>query len=305
MSLYDEHQYLHNCSNILRYGDVKKNGRNGETKELIGVSMRFNLRNNVLPLLTTKFVSYKTVLKELLFFINGYTDNRILQRQGVKIWNGNSSREFLDNNDLEHYQEGQLGPIYGFQWRNFNGNYKPCNCSDIDECNCSYTLENDENRCDQLQHAIDNLKNPETRYSRQIVISAWNPLQIGDMVLPPCHVMFQFLVNSRDELYCILTQRSADMGLGIPYNIASYSFLTHLVAHHCGLNVGYLIINIGSAHIYKEHYEALWEQINRLPEEPPKLNILARREKIEDYVLEDFEVVDYKHQGNVKMQMKP
>lgn len=294
MTVTDEYQYLSHCSNILRMGDVKTENRNGETKEMLGINMRFNLRNSILPLLTTKLVSFKTVIKELLFFIKGDTDSRVLETQGVKIWKDNSTREFLDGRGLTEYPEGKLGPIYGFQWRNFNGKYDVSNSEKITHL---------ENRIDQLQDVIDQLKDPSKRFSRRLIVSAWNPCQIGIMALPPCHVMFQFMVNSRNELNCIMTQRSADMGLGVPYNIASYAILTHLIAHHCGLIPGELIINLGSAHIYKQHYDALWDQVHRIPSSPPKLFITCRREKIEDYQVEDFILEGYNHQGSIKMDM--
>lgn len=294
MTVTDEYQYLSHCSNILRMGDVKTENRNGETKEMLGLNMRFNLRNSILPLLTTKLVSFKTVLKELLFFIKGDTDSLVLETQGVKIWKDNSTREFLDGRGLTEYPEGKLGPIYGFQWRNFNGKYDVSNSKKITDV---------EDRIDQLQDVIVQLKDPSKRFSRRLIVSAWNPCQIGIMALPPCHVMFQFMVNSRNELNCIMTQRSADMGLGVPYNIASYAILTHLIAHHCGLIPGELIINLGSAHIYKQHYDALWDQVHRIPSLPPKLFITCRREKIEDYQVEDFILEGYNHQGSIKMEM--
>lgn len=301
MSASDEHQYLSHCSNILRFGDIKTENRNGETKEMIGVNMRFDLRNNTLPLMTTKLVSWKTVLKELLFFIRGDTDNRILQKQGVKIWDDNSTRDFLDKQGLD-YPEGQMGPLYGRQWRDFNGEYKPCHCESIDTCTCPSIFER-EDRVDQLQWVIDQLKDPKKRFSRRLIVSAYNPIQVDKMVLPPCHVMFQFIVSSSNKLNCVMTQRSADMGLGVPYNIASYALLTHLMAHHCGLHCGELIINLGSAHIYKEHYDELENQIHRIPGAFPKVYINAMKEKIEEYNIDDFKVEGYIHQGTIKMKM--
>lgn len=299
----DEYQYLSHVSNILRHGDIKTENRNGETKEMLGLSMRFNLRDSTFPLLTTKFVSWKTVLKELLFFIRGDTDNRILQSQGVHIWDANSTREFLDSQGLTDYPENQLGPIYGRNWRGFNTNYEVCRCPSLKECKCQ-KITDVEGRIDQLQDVIDQLKDPKKRFSRRLVVSAWNPQQIkNQMVLPPCHMMFQFMVNSKNELNCIMTQRSADMGLGVPYNIASYALLTHLIAHHCDLKVGELIINLGSAHIYKQHYDPLWEQVHRSPMAFPKIYIVEKRDKIEDYTIEDFIISVYNHHDPIKMEM--
>jgi thymidylate synthase len=185
--------------------------------------MRFNLEDNEFPLLTTKKMAWKTCLKELLWFVRGETDNKKLQEQNVKIWNGNATREFLDSRGLQHLEENDLGPVYGHQWRHFNAKYVD---SDTD-----YSGQG----VDQLQNVIDTLKDEETRNSRRIIMSAWNPCQIDEMALPPCHVLTQFNVVNGDELYCNLYQRSGDVGLGVPFNIASYSALTHLLANHCGL----------------------------------------------------------------------
>jgi thymidylate synthase len=212
--IHDENQYLNLIKDILEHGDMVK-GRNGFAKTVIGSSMHFSLENNTIPILTTKKVAWKTCLKELLWFIRGSTSNKELQAENVKIWNGNASREFLDSRNLHHLEENDLGPVYGHQWRHFNAYYK--NCEE------DYSGEG----VDQLQYIIDNLKNPETRTSRRLVMSAWNPVQLDEMALPPCHVLVQFNVTKQNRLSCSLYQRSGDVGLGVPFNIASYSFLTH------------------------------------------------------------------------------
>lgn len=295
----DEYEYLHLVSDVLENGEWKI-GRNGKTKEVFGRMMRFSLKDGTLPLLTTKLVSWKTVLKELLWFIKGQTDNRILNEQGVTIWNGNSTREFLDGRGLTDYPEGILGNIYGFQWRNFNGNYEICKCTDLSTCKCN-SLEN-KDRVDQLQYIIDQLKDPAGRNSRRLIMTAWNPAQIDKMALPPCHMMCQFNVTDDGKLSCLLTQRSGDIGLGVPYNIASYAFLTHLIAHHTGLVANELIVSLGNAHIYEDHVEPLETQLKLIPHKFPKLKILEVRDKIEDYVLEDYQVVDYVHHPSIKMK---
>lgn len=527
----EELNYLNNISNIINNGDEKQ-GRNGKTKELFGISMRFSLENNTLPLLTTKKVSWHNVLTELLFFINGKTDNEFLIQQNNNIWTGNTTREYLDSVGLESYPEGKLGPCfpagtlvqtingyknienirkgehvythlgnkmpvvktmnrlytgklisietnnnhcstqttpehpfyvrtyeknngiysmsepffvqaglllpeihfvgmkidnkidnndimhpyhyyrmgqnfaedyipeyfynlpdnclaeflkgfntdriisltlalgfqklyakigiiadilfhhnrytisitrnsgftfiengyvwysikfkivievtnlpvynlsvlndntytvnnlcvhncYGFQWRNFNGNYNPSEANDV------FSVPN---RFDQLQEVIDCLRDPVKRYSRRLVVSAWNPCQINMMVLPPCHMLFQFNVSSDNKLSCKMTQRSGDMGLGVPYNIASYAFLVHLMAHHCGLVPGELIVDIGSAHIYEEHIEPLKLQLEREPRAFPTVRILNRKGKLEDYTLSDFLVECYNPFPIIKMK---
>jgi len=289
-NIHEETQYLQLISNIIDKGDVKM-GRNGLVYNKIGTSMRFSLENDVMPLITTKKVAWRTCLKELLWFINGETDNAILQKQNVKIWNDNATRDFLDSRKLFHLNENDLGPVYGHQWRFYNAKYETSN-------------HNYQNQgVDQLQNVIDILKNKNERHSRRIIMSAWNPQQIDEMALPPCHVLSQFCVNDKDELSCILYQRSGDIGLGIPFNIASYSFLTHLLANHCGLNAKEFIHFIGDAHIYDNHISALKEQITRKPFDFPILDIKNVYENIEEYKLTDFTIKDYKSHKKINMDI--
>jgi thymidylate synthase len=298
-----EGQYLNLIKNTLIHGK-KKETRNGKTLSLIGESMRFSLKNNKIPLMTTKQLAWKTCLKELIWFINGETDNEVLQKQNVKIWNGNGSREFLDSRGLSHYNENDLGPIYGYQWRHFNRPYdnkeKHYRNKYLDDCLNTTKHDTD---VDQLQIIIDSLKDKKERFSRRLIMTAWNPLQLHQMALPPCHILSQFCVND-DELSCILYQRSGDVGLGIPFNIASYSFLTILLAHHCGLKPGEFIHHIGDAHIYEEHVDALNTQLLRMPFDIPTCKILTKHQNIEDYVVEDFKINNYIHHGKIDMNMK-
>ena len=289
-----EYEYLHLVEDVLNNGDVKR-GRNGYTLSKFGAQMRFNLHNKTIPLLTTKKVAWKTCLRELLWFIRGDTDNEILQKQNVKIWNGNSSREFLDSRGLFNNEENDLGPVYGHQWRFFNAKY--------DDRYTDYSNMG----VDQLEYVINTLKglNPnEDKYSRRLIISAWNPCQLNEMALPPCHVLFQFYVNQKDELSCSLYQRSGDIGLGVPFNIASYSFLTHLIAHHVGLKTGEFIHTIGDCHIYDDHIEAMKEQTIRTPYTFPILHIKNKFDNINDYKDTDFEIENYKYHKKIQMDMR-
>lgn len=286
----EEKQYLDLITDILYNGSLDE-GRNGKVLSVFGKTMRFSLQNNTIPILTTKKVAWKTCLKELLWFIKGHTDNKILQEQNVKIWDANASREFLDSRNLHHLQENDLGPIYGHQWRYFNAEYK--------DCNTDYTNKG----IDQLQYIIDNLKDDKNKYSRRLVMSAWNPCQIDEMALPPCHILVQFNVSYGNKLSCALYQRSGDVGLGVPFNIASYAFLTHLIAKHCNLEPYEFIHNIGNAHVYKEHIIALSEQKNRKTYNFPKINIKNIYNNISDYKLNDFEIIDYIYNGPVQMKM--
>lgn len=298
---HEEYQYLNLLENILENGFWEE-GRNGKTKSIFGASMRFSLKNGKIPILTTKKTAWKTCLKELLWFIRGETDNKILKEQGVHIWDANGSREFLDSRGLKLYPEDILGPIYSFQWRNFNGDYDICDCKSFTNCSCN-ELASNPNRIDQLQQIIDVLKDPKQRTNRRLVMTAWNPCQIDQMALPPCHILCQFNVHDENKLSCAMYQRSCDEFLGIPFNIASYSFLTHLLAKHCGLEAYEFIHFMGNCHLYENAIEAAELQITREPFEFPTLSIKQARENINDYQVDDFEIHNYQSHEAIKVAM--
>lgn len=287
---HEEYQYLNLIENILENG-VWEEGRNGKTKSIFGQSMRFSLKDGKIPILTTKKTAWKTCLKELLWFIRGQTDNKILKEQGVHIWDANGSREFLDSRGLNHYQEDMLGPIYGAQWRHFNAEY--------DATNGTASTEG----VDQLQQIIDALKDPSQRTSRRLVMSAWNPCQLNQMALPPCHILCQFNVHDGNKLSCMMVQRSVDTVLGLPFNIASYSFLTHLLAKHCGLEAYEFVHFMGNCHLYENAIEAAKLQITREPLPFPTVTIKETRENINDYQVEDFIVNNYCSHEAIKVAM--
>ena len=294
LSNLEEKQYLNLVSKILNTGELQT-GRNGNVYTSIGEKMHFSLEDNSIPIITTKKVAWKTCLKELLWFIKGDTNNKLLKEQNVKIWNGNGTREFLDSRGLNYLQEDDLGPIYGHQWRFWNAPYNK-------DHGCLETYNG--KGIDQLQNIIDALKHPTEKYSRRIIMSAWNPQQIDEMALPPCHVLSQFRVSNNDELSCILYQRSGDIGLGIPFNIVSYSFLTHLLANHCGLKAKEFVHFIGDAHIYDDHSVILKEQVEREPYPFPTLNISNIYENIDEYTINDFDIKDYKYHATLKLDMR-
>ena len=288
--LHDEYQYLHLVNDVVAHGEMVT-GRNGNAKTIVGSSMHFDLADGKLPLLTTKRVAWKTCLRELLWFIRGQTDNNILKDQNVGIWNGNASREFLDSRGLSGNREGDLGPVYGHQWRHFNAEYTTCDAD--------YTGQG----VDQLGAVVEALEDPSQRSSRRLIVSAWNPCQIDSMALPPCHVLMQFNVLG-NKLHCSLYQRSADVGLGVPFNIASYSMLTHLMAHHVGLEAGEFIHHLGNCHIYDDHIELLEEQTEREPYPFPTLRFRGRKDALDLYEVEDFVVDGYKSHPSIKMDMR-
>ena len=273
--LHDENQYLKLVSDVLTEG-VMEDGRNGKVLTVFGSAMHFSLKDNTIPLLTTKKLAWKTCLRELLWFIRGQTSNEVLKKQNVHIWDGNASREFLDSRGLTNLKENDLGPIYGHQWRHFNAKYS--------DCNTDYK----EQGFDQLDYIIKCLKDTKERNSRRLVMSAWNPCQLDEMALPPCHILCQFNVTDGNKLSCSLYQRSCDLGLGVGFNIASYSFLTHLIAHHCNLEVLDFYYYLGNCHIYEQHIEPLREN---------------RYEDIISYNVDDFEILDYEFHPLIKMEM--
>jgi thymidylate synthase len=292
MSVKEETQYLRLIQEVMDKGSYEES-RNGPTYSIFGHSMRFSLKNGSLPLLTTKRVAWKTCFHELVWFMRGSTSNAELLKSGVHIWDLNASREFLDSRGLQNLEEGDLGPIYGHQWRHFNAPYT--------NSAADYSGQG----IDQLQNIIDQLKNPDTRSSRRLVISAWNPQQIDEVALPPCHILMQFNVRENKYLSCALYQRSGDCGLGVPFNIASYSFLTHILAKHCGLIADEFVYFLGNAHIYEEHLDVLKTQLLREPYDFPKISIKTKHDDIAEYTIDDIEWIEpYQSHPSIKMVLK-
>lgn len=273
--------YLDLCQHVLDYGSEKMDRTQTGTKSVFGYQMRFNLKDGF-PLLTTKKVFLKAVIHELLWFISGDTNIKYLVDHDVRIWNewpyeiyqkspdyqGESLTEFAEKikNDAEFAEKyGDLGPVYGAQWRNFNG-------------------------VDQIDYLIQELKhNPD---SRRMILSAWNPREIGSMALPPCHTLIQFYVSD-GKLSLQLYQRSADIFLGLPFNIASYALFLMMVAQVTGFEVGDFVHTIGDAHIYLNHLDQIKLQLSRDPRPLPKMVLNPNVKAIEDFKFEDFELVDY------------
>ncbi|GFO01289.1 thymidylate synthase [Plakobranchus ocellatus] len=286
-SRHDEYQYLDAIQEIIDRGSLRSNRTGIDTKAIFGMQHRYNLRDSF-PLLTTKRVFWRGILEELLWFIRGSTSGPELEAKGVNIWKANGSREFLDAKGLHHREEGDLGPIYGFQWRHFGAEYK--------------TMHDDYSGhgVDQLRSVIEKIKNKPT--DRTIIVCAWNAKDLPTMALPPCHCLFQFFVAD-GELSCQLYQRSADMGLGVPFNIASYALLTVMIAHITNLKPGDFVHTMGDAHVYVNHIEALKTQLKRTPRPFPKLIIKRQVLDIEDFTADDFDIVDYKPHPKIKMEM--
>lgn len=283
-----ESQYINLIKHILKNG-ISKDDRTGiGTLSIFSYNMTFNLRESF-PLLTTKKVYWKGVVEELLWFISGSTDSNVLKEKGVRIWEGNSSREFLDSRGLSHYDQGDIGAGYGFQWRHFGAKYT--NMYD------SYEGQG----VDQLKDVIYKIKN--TPDDRRIIMSAWNPTDLDKMALPPCHIFVQFWVDTnKKELHSQMYQRSCDVGLGVPFNIASYALLTCIIAKLCDLTPGDFHYCMGDTHIYKNHIDAMKLQITRDPYDFPKINIKDITD-IDNIKFDDIELIDYKYYENIKMNM--
>lgn len=285
---HEEWQYLDAIREVIEKG-VQRGDRTGTgTLSLFGRTSRWSLRDDNFPLLTTKRTFWRGIAEELLWFVKGSTNANELAEKKIHIWDGNGSREFLDSRGFHDREVGDLGPVYGFQWRHFGAKYK--------DMHADYTGQG----VDQLAACIDKIKNDPT--NRRILLSAWNPADLGEMALPPCHMFCQFYV-ANGELSCQMYQRSADMGLGVPFNIASYSLLTRMMAQVCGLQAGDFVHVIGDCHVYMNHIEPLKKQLERQPLAFPKLKINPDIKDIDGFSYSDFELVGYKSHKSIKMKM--
>ena len=280
----DEINYLE-FLNLVKNTGIKKNTRNGITYSHFAHLLKFDISDKF-PLLTTKKMFFKGIVEELLWFLRGSVNSKELESKGVNIWKGNSSREFLDANGFHNYDEGYLGPIYGYQWRSFNG------------------------KVDQLKYLLEEI---QLENSRRILINAWNPCQLHEQALPPCHILYNFFKNN-DEISCMMYMRSSDLFLGLPFNIASTALLTYIIAKVSGFKVKEIAISICDCHIYHEHIEPLNIQLERKPYDFPSINIkkeidnnLSIDEKIkwiEELQFEDFELINYNFHPTIKAIMK-
>jgi dihydrofolate reductase/thymidylate synthase len=285
--LHEEYQYLDLIQKIIEEGYTGDDRTGVGTVSTFGTSMRFDLKKSF-PLLTTKRVFWRGIVEELLWFIKGDTNANHLSDKGIKIWDGNGSREFLDKRGLSHREQGDLGPVYGFQWRYFGAKYV--------DMHTDYTGQG----VDQLADCIRKIKEDPT--DRRILLSAWNPADLNLMALPPCHMFCQFYV-ANGELSCLMYQRSADMGLGVPFNVASYALLTCMMAQVCGLKPGEFIHNMGNTHVYKNHVEPLKTQLERTPRPFPVLRINPDVKDIDGFEAKDFELFGYNPHGKIAMDM--
>ena len=257
-------QYHDLMRHVLEHGNDKGDRTGTGTRSVFGYQMRFDLSEGF-PVLTTKKLHLRSIIHELLWFLQGDTNIRYLKENGVSIWD-----EWAD-------EEGNLGPVYGYQWRSWPAP--------------------DGRHIDQIATVVEQIKtNPN---SRRMIVSAWNPALVDDMALPPCHAMFQFYVAD-GKLSCQLYQRSADIFLGVPFNIASYALLTMMVAQVCGLQAGEFIHTLGDAHLYSNHFEQARLQLSRTPKTLPTMNINPEVKDLFGFKFEDFELVGYDPDPHIK-----
>ena len=284
-------QYLDMCRYIMENGEDRGDRTGTGTRSVFGYQNRYDLREGF-PLLTTKKMYIRPIAEELLWFIKGDTNIKYLVDRNVKIWNEWPYEDFKKSEDfngetLEEFvakikeddefakKHGNLGPVYGAQWRNFN--YEGV---------------------DQLEKLVDSLKN--NPFSRRHIISAWNPVQVDNMALPPCHAFLQFYVSAdKKYLSCQLYQRSADTFLGVPFNIASYALMTHMLAQVCGYEAKEFVHTFGDAHIYKDHFDVIQTQLQREPLKPCKLVLNPEIKSIFDFTIDDIKIVDYQSHGKL------
>ena len=274
-------------SNILNNGNKRSDRTETGTMSVFGNQMRFDISQSI-PLMTTKRVPFKTIVEELLWFCRGDTDAKVLQKKGVKIWDGNTSREFLDKQGLSHYPEGVLGAGYGFQWR-FQGAKYSHAFADTSVCDTSLI-----GGVDQLKYVEDLLRNDP--FSRRIVISAWNPSDFDKTALVPCHILLQFYVeeiNGEKCLSCQFYMRSNDVFLANVFNVVSYSVLTYILAKRVGMKPKDIVYTCGDSHIYLNHMEQVKLQLSREPRALPHMVLNPKVQSIFDFKYEDFTLENY------------
>lgn len=299
-----DEEYFRLVREILRNG-VERQTRNAKTLSIFSAKLDFDMKRSF-PILTTKRVFWRGVVEELLWFLRGSTDSHQLSSRGVNIWSGNSSRKFLDSIGLTNYEEGDCGPIYGYQWRHFNAPYEGCHAD--------YTGKG----IDQLAECVRLIKEDPT--SRRIFMSGWNPEQTSQMCLPPCHVSYQFYVRIDTEgikwLSCQMYMRSCDVFLGLPFNIASTALLTTIIAMMTDCKPDMLYIVIGDAHLYHDHIGAINRQLERPTDSdaktmsPPCPKLVCKRAvttmaDLVNSLSEDYILLDYNPFAEIKASMIP
>lgn len=293
---HPEYAYLDLCSRILGTGKPSDNRTDISTHYVWGEQIKIPMSTHGFPLLTTKRVSFCNVATELLWFLSGKTNTKVLSAQGNHIWDANTSREFLDKNGFSNYEEGETGTSYPFQWRHFGYEKRP-----------NEQLELGQGGFDQIANVINLIRevkaNPKHPAARRLVVSSWNPMDVHKCVLPPCHKGMIFNVDN-DQLDIMVEMRSCDCILGLPYNIASYSLMTYMICHIVGLKPGILIVSIANTHLYNNGIDAIQKQLSRPPRDWPVLRLVDAPSNIDNFVVQNFRIESYiPHPTPVKVEM--
>jgi dihydrofolate reductase / thymidylate synthase len=290
---HPENTYQRLMNDIIEYGTRRPNRTGTDTFGIWGAQLRFDLTR--FPLFTTKRIFWRGVVAELLFFLSGRTQTRVLEAQNVTIWTKNTTREFLDAKGLRRYEEGEAGPHYAFQWRHFGHEYRP-----------NEQLELGQGGFDQITQVIADIKavkaNPTREEARRLLVTAWNPSDLKKACVPPCHYSFQFQVDG-DRLNCMANMRSVDCPVGLPFNVASYALLTYAIGHLTGLTPGILVMSLADTHVYTNVIDQVKEQLCRPPRPWPHLEIVGQYNSIDDFTADSFRLVDYYPHPTLKMDM--
>jgi thymidylate synthase len=286
----EEQQCIDLIKTIMTYGQERQNRTGVAAKSLFGRQLRFNLRDNTFPLMTTRKMFFRGIFAELMLFIRGQTDNQILEDQKITVWRPNTTREFLDSKGLQHLPVGDIGSSYGFLFRYFGAQYKTCKDS--------YKGQG----YDQLADVIKTIKTDP--HSRRLIISLWDPNSLHNCPLPPCLYNYQFYVGNDNTLSCMMTQRSSDFVVAGGWNIGTGALLTYLIAKVCALRPAELIWNIGDIHIYSNLYDAAKQQMTLEGRPYPKL-FIRQRDNIEDFEFEDLNLIGYNPHPSIAVVMNP
>lgn len=289
----NDEQYLRLVAKVLKDGQPRNDRTGTGTLAVFGELLEFDLRDNRVPVINCRRLPFKSIVEELLWFLRGETDSRILEKRGVNIWRDHATRDVLDERGFPHRREGDIGPLYGFQWR-FAG---------LEYTNCEENYAARTGGHDQIEYILTELR--ERPHSRRILLSSWNVKDIPKMVLPPCHVSFQLFAEKNFEISGLLYSRSADIGLGLPFNIASYAILLHAIAKKVGRTARSLKVVIGDAHIYNDHVNHMRTLLAREPKASPRLYIDSRSydKPLHEYNADYFHLFNYHPHDAIHMNV--
>lgn len=293
ITLHSENRYLELIRRIIKDGTRVQSRTGIDCISLLHEQISFDL--DPFPLFTTRRIFWRGVVEEVLFFLTGKTQTNALVSKGIKIWTGNTSREFLDKRGMRHHHEGEMGDGYGFQWRHFGAERHP-----------NEQLELGQGGVDQISKLITNIKavisDRNSEVGRRLIVSAWNPTALDTTALPPCHYAMNFTVRE-DKLHCLVIMRSSDTVVGLPWNIAQYALLTYMIAHVVGLKVGKISFSLADAHIYSDCLEEVKKQLSRVPRSFPRLEIIGNYKSMDEFHSNSFKLEGYYPHPSLEFKM--